>query len=296
MPRLFALIIAGIFLIVLTSCASPYQREGFGGGYSDAQLSENVFRVGFRGNGYTSADRASDFALIRAAELTLENGFNYFVVVNENNSVHASSYTTPTTTNSSAYVSGNYVYGNSTTYGGQTFTSYKPRNSVTIACFKNKPEQFSFDAGYLIHSLKTKYGLEDYPAQTVVPAREAESSNDSYRSNSNYSPATTPITRMDAITQPTEAGNNGFYDQKKSVSGRRECLWQFTMSNGAEQIREKNDQGIDAKYLTGAEVNEWLNSLNEEKLESLADECVARKETPKLNAALTKFINARSKK
>ena len=37
----------------------------------------------FKGNGYTSKDKTFDFALLRSAELTLENGYRYFVVVGE---------------------------------------------------------------------------------------------------------------------------------------------------------------------------------------------------------------------
>jgi hypothetical protein len=38
--------------------------------------------VAFRGNGYTRPDRVIDFALLRAAELTLQNGARHFVVLN----------------------------------------------------------------------------------------------------------------------------------------------------------------------------------------------------------------------
>jgi hypothetical protein len=56
---------------------------GATGGFSELQLSSDVYRVAFRGNGYTSPDRVIDFALLRAAELTLLQGARYFVVVNE---------------------------------------------------------------------------------------------------------------------------------------------------------------------------------------------------------------------
>lgn len=79
MNQVFALAV----VILLAACASPYQPEGFGGGYSETQLSENIFKVSFRGNGYTSEDRAADMALLRSAELALENGFKYFAVVDE---------------------------------------------------------------------------------------------------------------------------------------------------------------------------------------------------------------------
>jgi hypothetical protein len=35
----------------------------------------------FKGNGYTSRERATDFNLLRCAEVCLENGYKYFVIV-----------------------------------------------------------------------------------------------------------------------------------------------------------------------------------------------------------------------
>src|SRR5437764_1386447 len=66
-PMGIRLIMIGGLLFV--ACATPYQRHGFTGGFSESQLDENVFRVNFRGNGYTSPERAADFTLLRSAEL-----------------------------------------------------------------------------------------------------------------------------------------------------------------------------------------------------------------------------------
>lgn len=51
------------------------------GGYDDLQLAPNIYRVSFRGNGYTGPDRVVDFTLLRAAELSLQNGAKQFVVL-----------------------------------------------------------------------------------------------------------------------------------------------------------------------------------------------------------------------
>lgn len=153
------LIVFSVFAI-LAACASPYQKDGLGGGYSETQLSENVFKVSFRGNGYTSSDRATDMALLRSAEVSLENGFKYFAVIDEKNSASYGSYTTPTTTNASVTVYGNSAYGTATTYGGQTFLVTKPRSTNLIACFKEKPDDvYTFDAEFLSKSLRKKFGL-----------------------------------------------------------------------------------------------------------------------------------------
>ncbi len=164
-----------MLVLYLAGCATAYQKQGATGGYSSTQLDTNVFQVTFKGNGYTAKDRASDFALLRSAEITLENGFEYFVIVEAQQFSKNSSYTTPTTTTTSvnantygsAYGYGNYAtysgntYGTATsrTTGGQTYNISKPRASNTILCFKEKPEGFSFNARFIEKSLKEKYEL-----------------------------------------------------------------------------------------------------------------------------------------
>lgn len=66
-------------LIVVSACTS-YQQSGLTGGFKETRLNERTFTVRFRGNGFTSKDRASQFLLRRGAELALENGFRYFAM------------------------------------------------------------------------------------------------------------------------------------------------------------------------------------------------------------------------
>lgn len=68
-------------LTVLAACASSTAyapASGGGFGYSDQAIESNRYRVSYRGR---SADDAEAGALRRAAELTLQNGFDYFTVV-----------------------------------------------------------------------------------------------------------------------------------------------------------------------------------------------------------------------
>jgi hypothetical protein len=161
--------------VYVAGCATAYQKQGATGGYTSTQLDANVFQVTFKGNGFTAKDRASDFALLRSAELALENGYEYFIIIDAQQYSKNSTFTTPTTsttninanTYGSAYGYGNYgtysgnTYGTATTttYGGQTFNISKPRASNTIVCFKEKPEGFSYNARFIEKSLKDKYEL-----------------------------------------------------------------------------------------------------------------------------------------
>ncbi|MFV8451338.1 CC0125/CC1285 family lipoprotein [Vibrio campbellii] len=167
-------------LVLLSGCATTYQSNGFSGGYSETQLDENVFKVAFRGNGYTSKERVADFTLLRSAELAMQNGYKYFVIVDANSYTVNGTYTTPTTVttnlNANTYGTAN-TFGNNTTYnastygtatttvsGGQTYNISKPSSSNTIVCFKEKPATgFSYNAGFIFKNITKKYDIE-HPA------------------------------------------------------------------------------------------------------------------------------------
>jgi hypothetical protein len=153
--------------LVLTGCATSYQKSGFTGGFSETQLGEDLFQVSFRGNGYTGHERATDFTLLRSADIAIAHGFKYFTIVDSEKSSSESTYTTPTnsytTATASAY--GNTAYGNAhtTTYGGQTYRISKPRTSNLIRCFKEKPEGngIIFEASFVSKSIREKYGITE---------------------------------------------------------------------------------------------------------------------------------------
>ena len=69
--------------LVLTACAAPavYQpRQGTSGiGYSDEQLAANRWRVTFTGNSATKRQTVENYLLLRAAEVTRQSGFHWFV-------------------------------------------------------------------------------------------------------------------------------------------------------------------------------------------------------------------------
>jgi hypothetical protein len=162
MKRLYLILVSALFMV---GCATGYHPGGLTGGYSDIAISENVFQVSFAGNGYTSAGQASDFALLRCAELALDHGFSYFILVDANQMSSISSYTTPTTsrTTGSATVYGNTIYGTSrtTTTGGQTYNFVKPSATNTIMCFVEKPDLNAtiYDARIVSASIRSKRGI-----------------------------------------------------------------------------------------------------------------------------------------
>lgn len=75
----------------LSACATatpyqPAQRTARGpvNGFSEAPLESNRWRVTFAGNSVTSRERVEDSLLLRAAELTIQRGFDHFIAVNRN--------------------------------------------------------------------------------------------------------------------------------------------------------------------------------------------------------------------
>ena len=68
-----------ILIFLFNSCATPYQKQGFTGGYTEYQISEDIYKVKFRGNILVDLDTTKRYALVRAAEITIENGGFMFI-------------------------------------------------------------------------------------------------------------------------------------------------------------------------------------------------------------------------
>jgi hypothetical protein len=141
--RLIRIGCATVASALLVGCATPYQAGGLRGGYTQTRLEDNVFQVSFQGNAYVSAERVADYTLLRSAEVTLEQGFSHFAIVN-----------------SAGFETGGVLVTQNATYQ-PLITSYsKPSSRNTIVCFKEKPAGFSYDAQQVVGSLREKFGLD----------------------------------------------------------------------------------------------------------------------------------------
>ena len=148
-------------LATLQGCATAYQSRGHSGGYSETQLDENIFKVSFSGNGYISANKVADYTLLRSAELTLQNGFKYFAIVDANSHIENSTYTSPTTYHTTGNVIGTTYNAKTTTRGGQTYHFSKPSSSNMIVCYKEKPENiFTYSAEFVFKNITEKYNIK----------------------------------------------------------------------------------------------------------------------------------------
>lgn len=133
--------------LIFTGCATSYHSERFiGGGYSETLMGPDAYIVTFKGNGYTSHEKAVRYALKRASELTLENGYKYFSISSSVDHSKQVAYSN-TFENASGQVD---VYGYSNSIQGQyrgsgsssSFSEIitKPRVSIVVKCYHKKPK------------------------------------------------------------------------------------------------------------------------------------------------------------
>jgi hypothetical protein len=122
--RIHAVVLGVAALGMLAGCGqpTPYQPAVDGYGYSEQQIEENRYRVSFAGNHLTPADTVQNYWLYRMAELTLDRGFDYFIVVDRG--LDRSTTYQGTSTLSPGYITedGDYV-------GGTGFSSYSAHPS-----------------------------------------------------------------------------------------------------------------------------------------------------------------------
>lgn len=85
MKRPLSIAVLGATL-ALGACATttPYQAAQNGYGYSDQKIESNRYRVTFAGNSSTPRETVENYLLYRAAELTLDGGYDYFVLADNN--------------------------------------------------------------------------------------------------------------------------------------------------------------------------------------------------------------------
>ena len=166
-------VIVSLFLV---SCATPYRSLKHQSGYDEQQVGKDEYDVSFLGNGSSSYERALDFALLRAAEISLKQQAKSFIVLDVVNLSSARKYRT-----------GNQFFWTTSPYlstGGQVIPSapeftggldqsylmvtpaedrvfYKPGVRLRITLSPDgAPGGFVYDSAQLSMQLKRKYGLD----------------------------------------------------------------------------------------------------------------------------------------
>ena len=95
---LTGLIVLSSALLVACASDTPYKPAEERGdyGYTETPLGDNRYRVTFEGNSVTPAETVQDYALLRAAELTLAKGYDWFETADRNEDKKTRTTTTDT--------------------------------------------------------------------------------------------------------------------------------------------------------------------------------------------------------
>ena len=102
--RIFVAVASVAASLVVAGCATyptpyqPYVAEagpGVHGGYSDQQLAPDRYLVRFHGNEFTARDRVEGYLLYRAAELTVQAGYDSFAMVDRHTEHDVQTYVEP---------------------------------------------------------------------------------------------------------------------------------------------------------------------------------------------------------
>lgn len=175
-----AVVIAlGCLILSLTGCATPYQASSSpnGFGYSDTRLSQNAFLVSFQGNAATPRETVDTYLLYRCAELTEQEGFDYFILAEGHSEDVHQSFTAPgsfssTTTFSTMYHAGQYTPMGARTTGTypppQTYHFSMPRATALIKTYHGGPpehEPRAFKASGVLQYLGPKVRPTKEPAE-----------------------------------------------------------------------------------------------------------------------------------
>ncbi len=147
-----------------SGCATEYgPKSSWGNGYSETQLGPRLWEVRFEGSGLEELERVEDFSLLRAAELCLLDGFNYFLVLGEDVSIHRSANEEPIFRGDD---------DDEEVIGYRTTVDHEPIGHKRIQCGAS-PEALSkragerpkgknplvLESGFVVSSIKRKYQL-----------------------------------------------------------------------------------------------------------------------------------------
>jgi len=162
-----------VAILLLSGCATPYQRMGAMGGVNDLQVNDTTYRITARGNGYTSSERVQDFVLLRASEIAISRGYEGFVINGAADQSTVGQFTTPgyATTNTVGTVSGGPGFAtlsanSQTTYVPPvTHTFFKPGTAVMVTLVQSG----GMNAHLIYANLAPKYGVKPSSPDAVTP-------------------------------------------------------------------------------------------------------------------------------
>ncbi len=107
-------------MLCVAGCVTGYGKKGWRFGYSDRRVDDNTFLVSFDANAYTPQPTLQAYVLLRCAQVTIEAGYDYFIIVERSDTGKAIPVVIPGSSTSYTTGSGS---GYSSTYGNMTYGS-----------------------------------------------------------------------------------------------------------------------------------------------------------------------------
>ncbi len=157
-----------IIFAILSSCYIPYKKYNNwdGTGYQETFYAPDVVSVSYTGGSNTTFETVSDFAMLRAAELALQNNYKYFVVnstkdlTKQKVSTSAGSSTTVEKTTQKGKTE---VKTSETQYNPpSTSVSELPKILLEVQFFNTKPANATvYESSFINNSIKSKYKITD---------------------------------------------------------------------------------------------------------------------------------------
>jgi hypothetical protein len=84
------MLVAAAAMLAACATATPYQPADTSRyGFQEQMIEQNRVRITFRGNTLTERDTVETYLLYRAAEVTLQNGKDYFIVATRDTEEHS---------------------------------------------------------------------------------------------------------------------------------------------------------------------------------------------------------------
>jgi hypothetical protein len=163
-PPVVHALVAALPLLLLCSCATGYHPLRGQTGFSEIQIKPDQFQITFRGNADTSSDRVHDFALLRAAQVARQHGFDWFSVEDVTNESTVHEYFITSERYAAGIVDPLYpsFFGSS---GSGSFVSvqekmlyHRPGVTLLVQGHATKPEhRFAYEAAVVDRELRRKH-------------------------------------------------------------------------------------------------------------------------------------------
>ena len=128
-----------IAVVALAGCTSYTPAgegvAGFFGGFNETPLAQDAYRINASGNAYTSRAKTNAIAMVRAAELARENGYERFLILSFDEWSKVNTFVTNGQATTNTYGTATaYTYGNSVNVAGNatSYTTYSPPQYHTV--------------------------------------------------------------------------------------------------------------------------------------------------------------------